>query len=90
MLDLLTIAERMGMTPRTLQRRLKAENMTFQVIYDACRRECAKHYLLEETAGDINTLAAMLGYSEPANFYRAFKGWFGETPSEFRQRRRPG
>jgi AraC-like DNA-binding protein len=86
LLDLPTIAERMGLTPRTLQRRLQDENTTFQSIYDSCRRERARSYLLEESEVEIDTLAAMMGYSEPANFYRAFKGWFGVTPSEYQRR----
>jgi AraC-like DNA-binding protein len=86
LLDLTTIAERMGLTPRTLQRRLKEEATTFQTIYDNCRRERAQGYLRESADSGIETLAAILGYSEPANFYRAFKGWFGVAPNEFRRR----
>lgn len=88
LLDLPTIAERMGMTPRTLQRRLRDENTTFLSIYDSCRRERAHSYLLDEREVEIDTLVAILGYSEPANFYRAFKSWFGVTPSEYRRRHR--
>jgi AraC-like DNA-binding protein len=86
LIDLPTIAERMDLMPRTLQRRLKEEGTTFQAIYDSCRRECAQHYLRDSADSNIETLAAMLGYSEPANFYRAFKGWFGVAPNEFRRR----
>lgn len=89
LLDLPTIAERMGLTPRTLQRRLKEEGSSFQTVYDHCRQQQA-HLHLTTLDTDIHTLAALLGYSEPANFYRAFKGWFGLTPSEYRRRHRPG
>lgn len=85
LLDLPTIAERMGMTPRTLQRRLKEEGHNFQSVYDACRQQQA-HLHLSTYNTDIQTLAALLGYSEQANFYRAFKGWFGLTPNEYRRR----
>lgn len=86
LLDLPTIAERMGMTPRTLQRRLRDENITFQVLYDERRQLHARRYLLEDPNSNIDTLAAILGYSEPANFYRAFKTWFGLSPREFQRR----
>lgn len=89
LLDLPTIAERMGLTPRTLQRRLREENTTFQALYDERRQLHARRYLLEEPDGDINTLAAILGYTEPANFYRAFKTWFGLSPREFQRRHKP-
>ncbi len=87
LLDLPTIAERMGLTPRTLQRHLKEENTTFQAVYDGLRQQHARSYLCDGN-GDIETLATILGYSEPANFYRAFKNWFGMSPGEFRRRHR--
>lgn len=90
LIDLPSIAELMGLTPRTLQRRLQDESTSFQTIYDGCRQERARSYLLGEDDANIETLAAMLGYSEPANFYRAFKGWFGLTPTEYRRRHGKG
>lgn len=86
LLDLSTIAIMMGMTPRTLQRRLKEENTTFQVIHDTRRQQLAQDMLVRDI--DIETIAATLGYSEPANFYRAFKAWTGLAPSEYRTRHR--
>jgi AraC-like DNA-binding protein len=85
LLDLTVIAQHMGLSPRTLQRRLKDEGITFQALYDACRQQVAQDQLQRDT--DIETIAAMLGYSEPANFYRAFRAWTGVSPSEFRKRR---
>lgn len=87
LLDLTSIAQRMGLTPRTLQRRLKEEGTNFQVVFDDLRLKTAQEELLERDT-DIETLAAMLGYSEPANFYRAFKAWTGLPPGEFRRLRR--
>jgi AraC-like DNA-binding protein len=87
LLDLTVIAQHMGMSPRTLQRRLKDEGTTFQGLYDACRQQVARTELLEH-ATDMATIAAMLGYSEPANFYRAFRDWFGISPSEYRKQHR--
>ncbi|MCD6059858.1 MAG: hypothetical protein K0S16_169 [Moraxellaceae bacterium] len=87
LLDLTVIAQHMGISPRTLQRRLKEEGTTFQALYDACRQQVARTELLEHDT-DMATIAAMLGYSEPANFYRAFRDWFGLSPSEFRKQHR--
>lgn len=86
LLDLSTIAVMMGMTPRTLQRRLKDENTTFQAIHDTRRQQLAQDMLRQDT--DIETIAATLGYSEPSNFYRAFKAWTGLAPSEYRRHHR--
>jgi AraC-like DNA-binding protein len=84
-LDLSTVAGYMGLTPRTLQRRLKDESTSFQSLYDLRRQQVAQDHLQRDT--DVETIAAMLGYSDPANFYRAFKAWTGVSPSEFRKRR---
>jgi AraC-like DNA-binding protein len=84
-MDLTVVAGFMGLTPRTLQRRLKEENTNFQTILDARRRQFAEEWLLSENI-DISTIALMLGYSEPATFLRAFKGWAGVSPGEFRRR----
>lgn len=86
LLDLSTIALMMGMTPRTLQRRLKEEDSTFQLIHDSRRQQLAQDMLRQDL--DIETIAATLGYSEPANFYRAFKAWTGLSPSEYRRHHR--
>ncbi|HEX4940254.1 MAG TPA: helix-turn-helix domain-containing protein, partial [Candidatus Kapabacteria bacterium] len=75
--------------PRTLQRRLKEENITFQSLFDSSRYRLACE-LLAQTGNPVEDIAAMLGYSEPTNFYRAFKTWSGLTPNEYRrQYRRP-
>lgn len=86
LIDLPSIAEQMGLSPRTLQRRLREEGLTFQSLHDGCRQERARDYLLA-VEGDIDSLSALLGYSEPANFYRAFKSWFGVSPNEYRRQR---
>lgn len=84
LLDLATVASYMGTTPRTLQRRLKDEGTSFQALYDTRRQQVAQDMLLQDT--NVETIAATLGYSEPTNFYRAFRAWTGLSPSEFRRR----
>lgn len=89
LIDLTLISEEMGLNPRTLQRRLKDENTSFLLLHDACRYRRAREQLLDRDIS-IELLAASLGYSEPANFYRAFKTWSGLTPSEYRRQYKSG
>lgn len=89
LIDLTLISEEMGLNPRTLQRRLKEENTSFLLLHDACRYRRAREQLLDRDIS-IELLAASLGYSEPANFYRAFKTWSGLTPSEYRRQYKSG
>ena len=73
------VAHDLAMSTRTLQRRLKGENTTFQAILDSTRESLARHYLAESelSAGEISFL---LGYDDPRSFYRAFRAWTGQTP----------
>lgn len=88
LIDLPLIASLMGLNPRTLQRRLKEENVTFQSLLESSRYRLACDLLAQQNHS-VEDIAAMLGYSEPANFYRAFKTWSGLTPNEYRRQYRP-
>lgn len=79
------VANELAMSSRTLHRRLKGEDTTFQRILDGAREELARHYLSrpELSARDISFL---LGYEETSSFYRAFQNWTGETPERARER----
>lgn len=88
LIDLPLIADLMGLNPRTLQRRLKEENVTFQSLHDSSRYRLACEQLAQQNS-PVEDIAAMLGYSEPTNFYRAFKTWSGLTPNEYRRQYRP-
>ena len=76
------IAARLGMTGRTLQRRLKDEGTSFQTVRDGMRRELADRYLGEGMS--FAEISFLLGFSEPSAFFRAFKRWTGLTPVERR------
>jgi AraC-like DNA-binding protein len=76
------IAQRLGMTGRTLQRRLKDEETSFQAVRDDMRRELADRYLGEGMS--FAEISFLLGFSEPSAFFRAFKRWTGLTPFERR------
>jgi AraC-like DNA-binding protein len=80
------VAKQLGLTTRSLQRRLKDENTSFQTVRESIRRELATRYLDENLS--IAEISFLLGFSEPSAFFRAFKRWTGLTPLESRQRRR--
>ena len=82
------VAKRMGMTGRSLQRRLKDEDTSFQELRESTRRALANHYLGEDLA--LSEIAFLLGFSEPSAFFRAFKRWTGKTPLEAREARASG
>lgn len=77
------IAEKMNMNRRTLARKLKAENTSFQELLEKTRKDLASDYLQQQTLS-INDIAFMLGFSESSAFSRAFKQWFGNNPQEHR------
>lgn len=78
------IASQLGMSERTLQRRLQGEGTSFQEILDKTRHYLARE-LLRNTALPLAEVAAQLGFAEPSAFYRAFKKWEGLTPGQYRE-----
>ena len=78
------VARKMGLTGRTLQRRLKEADVAFSDIVKqvVCLR--AKE-LVGGTATPITEIALSLGYSDPAHFSRAFKQWTGVAPRAYRR-----
>jgi AraC-like DNA-binding protein len=84
-----TVARELGLSPRTLQRRLRAEGTWVRGILDAVRSELAIALLREPGIG-IAEIAFFLGYSEPAAFHRSFRRWTGQTPRAFRRGLRGG
>lgn len=77
------LARYMNISPRTLRRRLIAEGTSFKDLVSKIRKDKAIE-LLRTTSRPIGQIAAELGYSDLANFYRAFKSWTGRTPGSFR------
>lgn len=83
------IARQLNMTPRTLRRRLDQEGTSFKRIMEEAKRRDALR-LLDDYDLDIQRVAELLGYQDPANFTRAFRQWTGQTPSQYRATRRSG
>jgi AraC-like DNA-binding protein len=82
-LDESRIARQLGMSTRTLQRRLRGEGLSFAKILDDVRRRLAFSHL-QNQAFPISEVAFRLGYSEPTAFFRAFRRWSGTTPQRAR------
>jgi AraC-like DNA-binding protein len=80
------VAKRLGLSARSLQRRLKDEGTSFQAVREDTRRDLARHYLDLDLS--ISEISFLLGFSEPSAFFRAFKRWTGTTPIESRKERR--
>lgn len=77
-------ARKLGLSRRTLQRRLGEEGTTFQRELDHIREILAKHYL-RNTNLSSGSIAYLLGYQELNSFRRAFAGWTGMKVSEYRK-----
>ena len=77
------VSKRLGMSKRSLQRKLGEEGEPFQSVLDATRSELALRYL---SKGDmsVDEISYLLAYQDPNSFYRAFHGWTGMTPAEAR------
>jgi len=77
------IASSLGMSARTLQRRLSDQEQSFQNLVDQARRELAQQ-LLRESDYSLAEIAFLTGFAEQSGFTRAFKRWSGETPRSYR------
>jgi AraC-like DNA-binding protein len=80
------VARRLGLSSRTLQRRLAGEGASFQQVLRETRTALGVHYLAKTTL-PIAEVAFLLGFDEPNSFYRAWRAWTGETPDSVRQPR---
>ncbi len=73
----------LGLHPKTLQRRLREENTTFERIADEVRRALAEEYLVFSVL-PLPEVAALVGYSGQTPFIVACRRWFGVTPKRYR------
>lgn len=78
------IASRLGVSERTLHRRLAQENARFQTLLDEIRHERAL-LLLGNARLSAAEVSALLGYTDSSAFFRAFRRWTGQTPQAFRR-----
>jgi AraC-like DNA-binding protein len=80
------LAACLNMSPRTLHRQLKDEGASLQALKDEVRQTRARALLLR-TSRPIKQVAQGAGFQNEKSFIRAFRGWTGESPAEFRRLR---
>ena len=78
------VAKALGMSSRTLQRRLRDEGTSFSAVVDGVRRDAALR-LLRDPSLSIAELTYLLGFAEASSLIRATKRWTGKTPTELRK-----
>lgn len=79
-----SVASKLKMTPRTLQRRLKAEGTSYRAVIEDFRRHVATQTL--SPPATASELAKALGFGDVRAFHRAFKRWTGTSRGEFLSR----
>ncbi|PZQ11541.1 MAG: AraC family transcriptional regulator [Ancylobacter novellus] len=82
------VARQLGMSDRTLQRRITEEGSTFRDLLAEARRDLGRR-LLTDPATDIAEVACLLGYQDTTSFYRAFREWEGMPPNRWREMHLP-
>tara|TARA_R110002096_G_scaffold147671_22_gene307823 strand:- start:22374 stop:23348 length:975 start_codon:yes stop_codon:yes gene_type:complete len=80
------IASYLGISVRSLQRRLTAAQTSYKQVLDDFRRTQALDFL-SDRRHTIQEVASMLGYHEPSGFYRAFHRWMGCPPNQYRDQK---
>lgn len=78
------IARQLGLSARSLHRRLADHGLSFQTLTEETRREIAIGMLQQERYA-LSEIAFLTGYSEQSAFNRAFKRWTGQTPANYRK-----
>jgi AraC-like DNA-binding protein len=80
------IAASLGVSLRTMQRRLAEQQQSFRQLLDEIRQQLAEQYLANSRLS-LNEITYLLGFANQANFTRAFARWHGMPPSSYRQQR---
>lgn len=79
------VAGDLGLSGRSLDRELARRGTSFRAVVDSVRRELAERRLVER-ATTLAQVARELGYTDAANFTRAFRRWTGQSPLGYRRR----
>jgi len=80
------IAKALAMSERSLQRKLAEDGTSYQKLLDETRRELGEAYV-REGSRSITEISYLLGFSDPANFTRAFRRWMGVAPRGLKKKR---
>jgi AraC-like DNA-binding protein len=81
--EIAAVARELGLSDRTLQRRIVDDGTTFRHLLLEARQELAREYLNRPEI-DVAEVAYLLGYEDANSFYRAFRTWEGTTPAQLR------
>ena len=81
------VARRLGVSARSLRRRLGDEGTSFQALLESTRSELAQRHLRDPQL-TVSEIAFLVGFSELSPFQRAFRRWTGMSPRDFRTRAR--
>jgi AraC-like DNA-binding protein len=84
--DRSSVAKRLALSDRSLQRRLREEGTSFRSVLDECRRDLAGEQLQSQNT-PIAEVAYLAGFSEVSSFTRAVHRWYGCTPRQLRRDR---
>jgi len=79
-----TVAAAMNMTTRTLHRKLAEKGISFRSLLTSARKELVKRYL-DEPSYSITEISFLLGYTDTSAFSRAFRRWYGKSPTQARE-----
>ncbi|MBW2416811.1 MAG: AraC family transcriptional regulator [Deltaproteobacteria bacterium] len=77
------VSVNLGMSVRSLRRKLREHDVTYQELLDQVRRDLAIDYL-KNSLLTVEQIAQLVGYGEAASFRKAFRRWSGKAPGEFR------
>ncbi|MCP3942764.1 MAG: AraC family transcriptional regulator [Desulfobacteraceae bacterium] len=78
------VADKLGISKRSLQRYLSKESTNFQIELNQIREGLARHYLINMNMSS-SEISFLIGFDDPGSFIRAFRLWTGKTPQELRQ-----
>ncbi|AZC18413.1 MULTISPECIES: AraC family transcriptional regulator [Pseudomonas] len=87
-LSLPQISQQLGLNRRTLQRRLKEQQIEFSSLIEEVRRELALSYM-QSSDYSVTEISLLVGYSESSSFTRAFRRWTGQSPQQYRASAQP-
>ena len=76
-------ARRLGLSSRTLQRRLKQEGTSYKEVVRQTREKLARHYVTN-TKLAYAEISFLIGFEEPGSFFRTIREWTGQTPESLR------
>lgn len=77
------VARELGMSERTLQRRITEQGSNYRALIEQARQELGRDLLSDKRNG-IEEIAFLLGFQDTGSFYRAFRTWEGVTPAQWR------